>query len=140
MAQKPLLFRSTYTLAQATAAGEVDLAIAFHHTAQDPISAGAPMKRVALDPTPIFSVYSSITKDARNESGAKLFLVWLHTPEGATAYEAATSRGNIRLPGTPAYEQFGTAKFAEYSPTQIDDFLKVDAEFNKIVAELGEGN
>ena len=134
---QPLLFKSTFPLAQQVGAGEVDIAIGFFHTAQPPMDAGAPVKRIALDPAPMHTIYTSMTKGARNTPGAKLFLSWLATPEGAAAYEGATSRGNHLMEGTKTYDLVKNAEVAEWPAEETDKYQETFAVFNKILGSAG---
>ncbi len=136
-ALKPFLFKSTYPLAQQVAAGEVDVALGFFHTAQPPIKAGAPLKLVALDPSPMHTIYSGVTKDARNPAGAKLLLAWLTTAEGAAAYEAATNRGSHLLQGTRTQALVAGARASEYPPEETDAYKVVAKRFNEILGSAG---
>lgn len=135
---KPFLFKSTFPLAQQVAAGEVDLAIGFYHTAQPPILAGAPLKALALDVTPMHTIYSGVTKNARNLDGAKLLVAWLSTPEGALAYESATHRGNPLIESTNTYALLQGKTIVEWAPEKSVELGVVNEEFNKILAAAGE--
>ena len=137
IALEPLLFKSTYPLAQQTAAGEVDIAIGFYHTAQPPIQAGAPLKAVALDPTPMHTIYTSITRDAPSPNAAKLFLAWLASPAGAKAYEEATNRGSHLLPGTRTAALLEGKTIAEWPPTETEAFAGIQTDFNEMLAAVG---
>jgi ABC-type Fe3+ transport system substrate-binding protein len=138
IALEPLLFKSTYPLAQQTAAGEVDVAVGFYHTAQPPIQAGAPLKVVALDPTPMHTIYTSITRDAPSPNSAKLFLAWLASPEGAKAYEDATNRGSHILEGTKTAELLEGKTIAEWAPEKTERFAEIQTEFNEMLSQVGE--
>jgi iron(III) transport system substrate-binding protein len=96
-AQQPRLYSSTFPLASDVGTGEVPVALAFYHSAQPPIKGGAPIKINMLDPTPIATIFTGLVKDTPNPNAAKLFLSWLHSDEGARAYEDATYRGNPYL-------------------------------------------
>ncbi len=137
VALKPFLFKSTFPMAQQVAAGEVDVAIGFFHTAQPPISAGAPLKRIALDPAPMHTIYTAVTKSARNEAGAMLFLSWLVTSTGAKAYEDATNRGSHLLEGTRTHALVKEAKTAEYPAAETGTYREVATKFNKILSSAG---
>lgn len=138
IALKPFLFKSTFPLAQQVAAGEVDLAIGFYHTSQPPIKAGAPLKLRALDPTPMHTIYTSISKTSRNLDGAKLFVAWLSSPEGAKAYEDATSRGTHLLEGTRASELVEGKNVAEWPPEKTDHLGALSEKYNKMLAAVGQ--
>lgn len=135
---KPFLFASTFPLAQQVGAGEVDVAIGFYHTAQPPIAAGAPLKAVALDPTPMHTIYTAIGKNAANLPGAKLLLAWLASPEGAIAYENATSRGNPLLEGTQTYALLQGKDIVEWAPEDSEILGQVNERFNELLAAVGE--
>jgi len=134
-AQKPLLYKSTFPLAQQVAAGEVDVAIGIYHTAQPPIDAGAPIKVKAFDPVPTSTIYSIIPTKARNPAGAAVLLHWLSTPEGALAYEAATSRGNPRIAETKTAQLLAGKDISEFPPDETDEYSRILKEFNQILAD-----
>lgn len=135
---KPFLFKSTFPLAQQVAAGEVDVAIGFYHTAQPPIKAGAPLKFRALDPTPMHTIYTSISKTSRNPDGAKLLLAWLSSPEGAKAYEDATSRGTHLLEGMQAAALIKGKNATEFPIEKSDELGELNEKFNKMLAGAGQ--
>lgn len=135
---KPFLFKSTFPLAQQVAAGEVDLAIGFYHTAQPPILAGGPLKAMALDLTPMYTIYSGVTKNAPNREGATLLAAWLSTPEGALAYESATHRGNPLIESTNTYALLQGKTIVEWPPEKSAELAAVSEEFNKILVTVGE--
>lgn len=135
---EPFLFKSTFPMAQQTAAGEVDVAIGFYHTAQPPIQAGAPLKARALDPTPMHTIYTSIAKEAKNPAGAKVLLAWLASPEGNIAYEEATNRGSHLIKGTKTQALVEGKNLAEWPPEKTDAYSVISERFNGILAEAGE--
>ena len=138
VALKPLLFKSTFPLAQQVAAGEVALALGFYHTAQPPLKAGAPLGVKALDPTPMHTIFTSISKDAPNQAGAKVLLAWLVSPEGAKAYEEATNRGSAILPGTKTHELVSKVDTSEWPAEETAEYSAIGDRFNKILAEVGD--
>lgn len=135
---KPFLFQSTFMLAQQVAAGEVDVAIGFYHTAQPALKGGAPLSIAALDPTPMHTIYTGISKNSRNLAGAKLLVTWLVSPEGARAYENATARGNPLLKGTKTAELLKGKNIAEWPPEKSDELGRVNEDFNRILAQVGQ--
>jgi iron(III) transport system substrate-binding protein len=134
---KPMLFKSTFPLAQAVGAGEVDIGVGFYHSTIPPIEAGAPIKYKVLDVVPMHTIYSGVTKNAKNPEGAKLLLAWLATEEGALAYEAATFRGNPLIPATKTAKLIKGRDIAEYPPDKSDTLGKVNDEFNKMIEAVG---
>lgn len=134
---KPYLFKSTFPMAQQVGAGEVDVAIGFFHTAQPPIDAGAPLKRIALDPAPMHTIYTSVTESARNAAGAKLFLAWLASPEGAMAYENATNRGSHLLKGTRTYDLVSKIQSSEFPAAETAAYREIATAFNEILGSAG---
>lgn len=135
---KPFLFKSTFPMAQQVGAGEVDVAIGFFHTAQPPIQAGAPLKLKALNPTPMHTIYTSVSKEAKNAAGAKVMLSWLVSAEGSKAYEAATNRGSQLIEGTKTYELVQGKNISEWPPEETEDYAVISEEFNGIIAGAGE--
>ncbi|UCE31843.1 MAG: extracellular solute-binding protein, partial [Burkholderiales bacterium] len=135
---KPFLFKSTFPMAQQVAAGEVDVALGFFHTAQPPIQKGAPVRLRALDPTPMHTIYSSITKSAPNLAGAKLLIAWLTSTEGNLAYESATNRGSPLISGTKTADLLVGKNIAEWPPEETQEFSAIGDAFNKILAGVGQ--
>jgi ABC-type Fe3+ transport system substrate-binding protein len=136
-AQEPLLYRSTYPLAQQVAAGEVDVAMGIYHTAQPPIQAGAPIEVGALDPTPMNTIWSGIVNAGDNQAGAAVLMSWLVSPEGAIAYENATNRGNAIVEGTNTSALLEGATLSEWSYEQTDSYRGLMEEFNETLATGG---
>jgi len=136
--QNPFLFRSTYPLAQQVGAGEVHVALGMYHTAQPPLKKGAPIKVAALDPVPVSSVYTFLMKTAKNPNGAKLFIAWLHSSEGAKAYEEATGRGNHLLPGTRSAAFFEKRRISEFSPSENDVYTALIEKYTSMLAQGGK--
>ena len=137
VALKPMLFKSTFPLAQAVAAGEVDVAIGFHHAALPPILAGAPLRTRALDVVPMHIIYSGISKNARNGEGARLLLAWLATEEGALAYEEATGRGNPFVAKTQTAQLIAGKKISEWPPEKSRELGALNEYYNRILESVG---
>lgn len=137
MELNPFLFKSTFPMAQQVAAGEVDTAIGFYHTAQPPIQAGAPLKVRALDPTPMHTIYTSVAQEARNPAGAKVLLAWLASSEGNKAYEAATNRGSHLIEGTKTYELVHGKNVSEWPPAKTEEYSVISERFNEILSTGG---
>jgi ABC-type Fe3+ transport system substrate-binding protein len=135
---KPMLFKSTFPLAQAVGAGEIDIGVGFYHSTIPPIEAGAPIRYKVLDLVPMHTIYSALSRNARNPDGAKLFLAWLATDEGALAYEAATFRGNPLVPATKTAQLIRGRTIVEYPPEQSDTLGRVNEAFNRILEAVGE--
>jgi len=134
---RPMLFKSTFPLAQAVAAGEVDIGVGFYHSTMPPIKAGAPIRFKVLDVVPMHTIYSAVTRNARNAEGAKLLLSWLATDEGALAYETATWRGNPLVPSTQTAKLIKGRDIAEFPPEQSETLGKVTDGFNSILETAG---
>lgn len=99
---EPKKYESTFPLAQAVGAGEIDAGVGLHHAAQPAIAAGSPIKAVIPDPAPVTLLYSSVPSDGANTKTGELFAAWLTSKNGATSYDEATQRGNVLLPDTDA--------------------------------------
>lgn len=137
VALKPMLFKSTFPLAQAVGAGEIDVGIGFYHTTLPPMKAGAPLQMRSLDIVPMHTIYSSVTRTARNPEGARLLLAWLASEEGALAYEAATGRGNPFHPGTLTAQFIKGKKLAEWAPEKSDELGTLNEAYNKLLEAVG---
>lgn len=132
---KPYLFKSTFPLAQGVASGEVDIALGFYHSLQPILKAGAPVKYRLLNPTPMHTISSGITKSSVNPDAAMLLALWLTTPEGAKIYEDATARGNPVVEGTQTYEMLKGVQVSEWPFDQNDKLAELNDKFNAILAE-----
>lgn len=115
-ALQPRRYSSTYALAEAVGAGEVDLAYSIHHTAQPTIKKGAPVAWVFLDPIPVAPLYGYLLSNGRNPAAGKLLLKWLGSPEGALAYERVAERGNPFLAATQTAKLLAGKSIAMYDP------------------------
>jgi iron(III) transport system substrate-binding protein len=137
IALKPMLFKSTFPLAQAVGSGEVDLGIGFYHSTLPPMQAGAPIKMRALDVVPMHIIYSGVSKNAQNPEGARVFLSWLATEEGALAYEEATGRGNPMIASTKTAAFIKGKKLSEFPPEKSNELGELNERFNKLLGAVG---
>jgi iron(III) transport system substrate-binding protein len=99
-AQQPRLYGGTFQVAQAIAAGEVDVGIGSFDATTRVALKGAPVRMFYLDPTPISLLYGCVAKYGKNPNTARLLLTWLASQEGALAFEKVTHRGNHLVPET----------------------------------------
>lgn len=137
VALKPMLFKSTFPLAQAVGSGEVDVGIGFYHSTLPPMDAGAPIKMQALDIVPMHTIYSALTKNARNPEGAQVLLAWLASEEGALAYEQGTGRGNALVPSTRTAQFIKGKKLSEWPPEKSGELGTLNEEYNKLLETAG---
>lgn len=137
IALKPMLFKSTFPLAQAVGSGEIDLGIGFYHSTLPPMNAGAPIKMRALDVVPMHIIYSGISKNARNPEGARVFLSWLASEEGALAYEDATGRGNPMMSKTKTAQFIKGKKLSEWPPEKSEELGALNEHYNKLLETVG---
>ncbi|MGB6103859.1 MAG: extracellular solute-binding protein [Pusillimonas sp.] len=135
VALKPYLFKSTFPLAQGVASGEVDVAIGFYHSLQPVLKAGAPVDFRLLDPTPMHTISTSISKSSVNPDAAILLAMWLTTPEGAKIYEEATSRGNPLVSSTDTYKMLQAVEVAEWSFEDTEKLAQINEKYNAILAD-----
>ena len=132
-ANHPVLEKSTFPLAQQVAAGELLVGLGIYHTAQPPLARGAPIKIVIPDPVAVDMLYNVVPAQAKNPSGGELLALWLTTPEGARAYEDATSRGNPLIEGTKTESLLRGLTIAQYPPDQTQREAEVVERFNKLL-------
>lgn len=130
----PYLFKSTFPLAQGVASGEVDIALGFYHSLQPVLQAGAPIDYKLLDPTPMHTISSGVSKSSRNLDAAKLLVTWLTTEKGAKAYEQATSRGNPVVPGTNAYSMLKDVEISDWPFDKNEELAILNERYNGILA------
>ncbi|MBY0338534.1 MAG: substrate-binding domain-containing protein [Acetobacteraceae bacterium] len=133
----PMLFRSTFTLAQQIAAGELPIGLGLWHATQPVIARGAPVEIVTLDPTPTTSIWTSVARLAPSPNTARLFVAWLATAEGARAYEDATQRGSALIQGTRTAEMLRGKTVVEYGPEETDQFRRWLTRFNDVLKAGG---
>lgn len=114
-AQDLVYYQSTFPLAAAVGSGEIPVGVGIYHAALPTLEAGAPIRVVFPDPTPITILNSWIPQNAAHPNAAKLFVRWLATPEGADIYEEATGRGNPFLAGTKTYKNLQGRQVAAFS-------------------------
>ncbi|MCZ4316147.1 extracellular solute-binding protein [Comamonadaceae bacterium G21597-S1] len=137
VALKPMLFKSTFPLAQAVGSGEIDLGLGFYHSTLPPLNAGAPIKMHALDVVPMHIIYSAISKDGKNPEGARVLLSWLSSEEGALAYENATGRGNPMLAKTKTAQFIAGKKLSEWAPEKSGELGTLNERYNKMLETVG---
>src|SRR5262249_57766994 len=125
---QPMIYPSTFQLAQQVAAGEVDIGMGLYHSAQPVIAAGAPLGLRFLDPTPMNTLYGAVVAKGGNPEGAQVLLAWLSTLEGAQAYERAVGRGNALVKGTDTAERVGAHKLVEYPFAEAATIENLDAD------------
>jgi iron(III) transport system substrate-binding protein len=130
---RPMIYASTFQLAQQVAAGEVDIGMGLYHSAQPVIAAGAPLGLRFLDPTPMNTLYGAVVAKGGNPEGAQVLLAWLSTLEGARAYEGAIGRGNPLIKGTETAERVGSHKLVEFSFQDAATIEKLDAELTQML-------
>lgn len=133
----PMLFRSTFTLAQQIAAGELPIGLGLYHATQPVIARGAPVSVVPLEPTVTTSIWTAVARNAPNPNSARLFVAWLLTPEGALAYEQATQRGSALVPGTKTSDFLRGKTVVEYGPEETDVFRRHLTRFNEMLKAGG---
>ena len=135
---KPMIYPSTFQLAQQVGAGEVDIGMGLYHSAQPVIKRGAPLAITFLDPTPVNSLYGAVVAKGGNPEGAQVLLAWLASEEGAKAYEAAVGRGNPLVKGTETAQRVGSTKLVEFDFDESDTLLRLDEELTKMLKAAGQ--
>ena len=130
---QPMIYASTFQLAQQVAAGEVDIGMGLYHSAQPVIAAGAPLGLRFLDPTPMNTLYGAVVAKGGNPEGAQVLLAWLSTLEGAKAYEAAIGRGNPLIKGTDTAERVAGRKLVEFGFKDAATIEKLDADLTQML-------
>jgi ABC-type Fe3+ transport system substrate-binding protein len=138
IALKPMIYPSTFQLAQQVAAGEVDIGMGLYHSAQPPIRKGAPLGVTFIDPTPVNSLYGAVITKGGNPEGAQVLLAWLTTPEGAKAYEDAVGRGNPLVKGTETASRVGSVKLVEFGFDESATLERLDTELTKMLKAAGQ--
>jgi iron(III) transport system substrate-binding protein len=133
-ALQPRLYGGTFPLAQAVGAGEIDIGVVGSYDASMRIlQKGAPIKMVPLDPTPLSLLYGSIARYGKNPNTAKLFVMWMGSPEGALAFEKATFRGNHLVPETNTAKVIEGRNLTFFKPGEE---VARAAQLNKLENEL----
>lgn len=137
VALNPMVYPSTYTVAQQIAAGEIDIAMGLYHTSQPALARNAPIGIKIVSPIPLNTLFGAVVNKGGNQEGAKVLLAWLSTPEGAIAYEKATHRGNPRVPGTEAAKLTAGKSLSEYPIGETNQYLELDRELTEMLSAAG---
>jgi len=122
---RPVLFRSSFPMAQALGAGEIAVASVTFQGAQASVKAGAPVALVVPDPVPVNTVYAAMPRGGRSPAGAQILLSWLASAEGALATEAATNRGIHRVHPTRAAALIQGRTVAEFPPEETATYARI---------------
>lgn len=133
--QDPMLFPSSFPMVQSMASGELDVGWGAAHATLPTVRKGGPISLVFPDPLPVTTIYTFIPKGGRNPDGGKLFAAWLTTTEGALAYEAATGRGNLRVPETNYGKLAAGKTIAEIPLSRYDDYARIYEAYNALLAK-----
>ena len=131
------MYDSTYRIGQELATGEIDVGYSFWHTTQPAIAAGAPIGYAFVEPISVSTIFSTVVEKSANPEGGVVLAVWLATKEGADAYEGATGRGNPYVKGTKSAELAAGKQLSEYPLSELDTYVKLLAELNKILSARG---
>jgi iron(III) transport system substrate-binding protein len=115
-AQQPTKYQSTFPLAQAVGAGEIQAGVGIYHSTLPAIAEGSPIEMVVADPVPVTMLYSAVPTAAACPATGALFTAWLATESGATSYESATGRGNPLLPGTETAQLVEGRSISDFAP------------------------
>jgi iron(III) transport system substrate-binding protein len=137
-ALKPKLSNNGYAIVQWVASGEIDMAVAFHHSAVTTIAKGAPMRFELLDPTPVSQLYGMALKQGKNPNTAKLFLAWFGSKDGAISHEKASLRGNINVPETEIAKMLKSHKISVHTAAEelanSQKLVMMDQELSRYLA------
>lgn len=128
-AQEPVLFRSTFSLAQSIASGDLAVGVGLWHAAKPLMESGAPVGVRRLSPTPVSTLYTVVASRASSPNTARLFASWLASRDGAVAYEAATGRGSMLIPGTETAVFLAGAETTEFPFSEVDAAARWMARF-----------
>ena len=115
-AQQPTKYQSTFPLAQAVGAGEIEAGVGIYHSTLPAVDQGAPIELVVPDPVPVTMLYSAVPDAAACPATGALFTTWLATQAGASSYEDVTGRGNPLLPGTETARLVKDHSISDYAP------------------------
>lgn len=131
------MYNSTFRIGQELATGEIDVGYSFYHATQPALAAGAPIGFAFVEPVPVSTIFSTVVEKSANPEGGAVLAAWLTTKEGADAYESATNRGNPYVKGTKSAGLVSGKKLSEYPLSELDTYVKLQAELNKILSARG---
>jgi iron(III) transport system substrate-binding protein len=137
-AMSPMLFQSTFSLAQQVGSGEIDVGYGIYHTAQPTIAAGAPVEFRFFDPVPYDTIWAGVVSKGGNPEGGQVLLGWLGTTQGAVAYEAATGRGNPNIKGTRAAELMTGHQTVTWAYDQTQTYQRLMTDYSKVLSAGGK--
>ena len=135
---KPMIYPSTFQLAQQVAAGEIDIGMGLYHSTVPVVKSGAPLGVRFLDPTPLTVLYGAVISKGGNPDGAQVLLAWLTTPEGALAYEEAVGRGNPFIKETDTAKEIGQRRRVEYAFDESKALERLETELTKMMMSAGK--
>lgn len=134
---EPFYYTSTFAMAGDVAAGIRKVGLGIHHTTLNEINNGAPVNFALLDPTAPVTVSLAILEGSPVPNSAKLLVGWLVSEEGAIAYEQATERGNLFVPGTRAATLLGDITVAEIPYSDVARMGALIAAYDEVFWSAG---
>jgi len=137
VAQKPMIYRSTFPMAQAVAAGELDVGVVVYHAALPALRARAPVKLVTADPVPFNTLHTVVLRGTKSPNCARLLGAWFGSSEGARAYEDATDRGIHRDLDTRTAETRRNHTLSEFPPNETSQYISLLEKLNGILRRGG---
>lgn len=137
VANEARVYDSTFRIGQELATGEIDVGYSFYHATQPALAAGAQIGFAFVDPVAVSTIYSCVVNKGANPEGAQVLAAWLTTKEGADAYEGATNRGNPAVKGTKSAGLVAGRRLSEYPLSELDTYVKLQAELNKMLSARG---
>lgn len=132
-AQQPIFKASSAAVAETISSGEAAIGIPVWHTVQPLMEKGAPIKGNFLEPTPINSLFSMMPTKGAHPNAARVFIAWLHSPEGGLAYEQAIARGNPLIPGTQTASLMAGKTISDFQFSQGAEIVNWNKKFADIM-------
>jgi ABC-type Fe3+ transport system substrate-binding protein len=112
--------------------GDLSIGIVSRTNALDSMEKGAPIAFSTGDIIANSGTLIGVPVNGKHPNAAKLYISWLVTEEGQTAYDKATHRGLVSVPGTWAYENRDKLKVVEWPLGDFDKYNQIASDLDKI--------
>lgn len=107
-ALEPTIYNSNIPAVESVVSGQHAIALTIDSFASSYFKKGAPIRTKWPEPTPIWSGYITVSKDAPHPQAAKLFMEWFFTEEGMNTW-AEIYQVTVARPGIPEKRAFADA-------------------------------
>ena len=131
--QEARIFGRTSEIIPAVSSGELAVGLVQRHSALPSVASGAPITIETTGDVVINSgTLIGVPVNAEHPNAAKLYIAWLVSEEGQTAYDKATGRGLLSVPGTWGYENRDKLQVVEWPNAQYTEYGEISERINSL--------